>query len=161
MADIFINEFCTLKSCSALKTARNRFKVDFSKSCCFPACCCMFSSCLFSFIPFSCPHFASLLLQSLFFSHSSDFRCKNGTDARVAAELICFQLGTKQEQKQLINQSLLALRCAETTDGTVDFSKAAFCPIRWQQKRRGKAFVKEQLQMPRGPWKTVKKETHQ
>lgn len=113
------------------------------------------------FHSFFLPSFCILAFTISFFSHSSDFRCKNGTDARVAAELICFQLGTKQEQKQLINQSLLALRCAETTDGTVDFSKAAFCPIRWQQKRRGKAFVKEQLQMPRGPWKTVKKETHQ
>lgn len=82
---------------------------------------------------------------------------QNGTDARVAAELICFQLGTKQEQKQLINQSLLALRCAETTDGTDDFSRAAFCPIRWQQKTSGKAFVKERLQRPHRPWKTVKK----
>lgn len=130
----------------------------------FP-CCCMFSSHVSSLSFIFLPLILHPCFYNLFFFCSPVTSDENGTDAGVlAAELICFQLDTKQGQKQLINQSLLALRCAETTDGTDDFSRAAFCQIRWQQKRSEKEFVKERLQRPGGPWESdssCKKETHQ
>lgn len=95
---------------------------------------------------------AFLICAEFFSPVTSDINC---TDAGVlATELICFPLDTKHEQNQLINHSLFALRCAETTDGTDAFGRAsasALCRIRQQQKRIEKEFVKESLQRPRGP----------
>lgn len=69
----------------------------------------MFSSLFHSFFfpSFCIPAF--LISADIFSPVTSD---TNHIDARVlAAELICFQMDTKHEQSQLINQSLFALRC--------------------------------------------------
>lgn len=131
VASIFRNEFCNLKSWTALKTQQGS-KVDLRKSCWFPACSPLMSLLFQHF-------FLLLILHPCFFNlcwhfQSSDFRQTAQTPElhRLASELICFQLDTKREQKQLINQSLFTLCHAETTNGTDDFSRAAalaFCRI--------------------------------
>lgn len=106
----------------SLESTGNLSRVDLRRSCPFPAWCSVFRSLFCDALLPLYSHSSSPPSASLLFLISADIFSPVMFRHKPHSSCCRLNLLSAGYRAQLINQPLLALRCAETTDGTDDFS---------------------------------------